>query len=144
MFVTQEKVAVTLDGNTIYIRNKMDYGTRSRVLNAAASLDGDKSKVSIGAYQLALLQENITGWDGPDFAGVPYSREAVEQLDPNEPLVEKVLEQINIRNTRAEVVDPKSTINTGDLRLTANDEPVLELGTPISHSQNVTIGRKPR
>lgn len=100
MFVNDERVAVTLDGtNIIYIRPKMDLGTRNRVLGAMAQLDEQRQiHADIGAYLIALAEANIVGWEGPAFDGVPCVAANIRRLDPDNPLVEAVLDEIARRN----------------------------------------------
>lgn len=129
MFVSG-RVAITATGVTdekdlgpgvdvIFIRPKMDYGTRQRVNGAAAKVRqssvgnrrqrraakarGEKIEMDldVGAYQLALLVENVLGWQGPSFVGFACEAKNIERLDPAEPLVAQVIQQIADRN-----VDP--------------------------------------
>lgn len=108
MFITPgSKVPVTLDGNTIYIKAKMDAGTRAQVQDeiAATGMAGLKETEikNLGSYSLALLTYNILAWDGPAFLDekgqpVACNRVTIAQLDLDEPLVELVREQIGLRN----------------------------------------------
>lgn len=107
MFVPKEKIAVTVDGgtNTIYIRGKMDFGTRQRVQSAIMHVTSGMDRaalrnapLSLGEANIALLVHNILDWSGPEFAGVPCDAAHIEQLDPDEPLVDAVLAEINRRN----------------------------------------------
>lgn len=103
MFVNGAPVPITEGENTIFIRPKMDFGTRNACMDALMVIrqaDGGRADMAahVGAYQLALLQHNITGWSGPDFQGVPCSPDMIARLDPDEPLVERVLEEIGQRN----------------------------------------------
>lgn len=108
-FVSREPVAVTDDeGNTIYIRSKMDYGVRSRVLSAITKMHGSDMTTDMGAYNLALLRENIVRWEGPAFDGVAFAPDLVEQLDPDLPVVDRALAEINQRNTKAATPEKKS------------------------------------
>lgn len=110
---------ITPDMNIIFIRPKMDYGTRQRVLGSAAKLvqvtagnrkqrraaavkkRGDTNDVQfdIGAYQIALLVHNILDWQGPAFAGYACLAANIETLNPDEPLVQRALQEISDRNT---------------------------------------------
>lgn len=103
IFVSREPVAVSdEEGNTIYIRPKMNYGTRNRVLSAAAHFSmgsGSEGEIDVGGYNIALLRENIVKWEGPIFDGQPFAPDLVEDLDPAAPLLERVLSEINQRNT---------------------------------------------
>lgn len=102
MFVSDKPVAITEGDNTIYIKPKMDFGTRNAVIGAAAHVDFSDGKpeagMDIGSYQTALLELNIVGWSGPAFEGVPCTAVRIRRLDPDEPLVVRVLEEIAARN----------------------------------------------
>lgn len=120
---------ITPEMDVMFIRPTMDYGTRQRVVGAAARLEkvktgnrksrraakakGEKAETSmdfdVGAYQIALLVHNLLGWQGPSFAGVTCSPTMIETLNPNDPLVKVVIEEITDRNSEDdEDDDPKS------------------------------------
>lgn len=125
MFVKRESVAVFLPEdpeNIIFIRTKMDVGTRGRVQDAAAKVtvksgaDPDMA-VLVGAYNVALLTENIVTWQGPAFEGVPCTPETIATLDADERLVARVLDEIGVRNAKASN-DPKGmapSLTDGDV-----------------------------
>jgi len=118
MFVNPNaKVPVTLGENTIYIRAKMDGRTKAAVqdeMRARGFRSDDNVEISgIGSYRLALLVHNVVAWEGPAFAGVPCKRANIELLDPDEPLVELVAEEIGKRNAPKESPDPNSPTPTG-------------------------------
>jgi len=115
----QGRVAI----DVIYIRPKMDYGTRQRVVGAAAKLtqspapQGNRRQrraqraqkkqeqnvdFDVGAYQIALLVQNVLGWDGPSFAGVACTPANIERLDSDNPLVQMVLKEIAERNNQGD------------------------------------------
>lgn len=136
MFITG-RIAITVDGVTdekdlhdgidvMFIRPKMDYGTRNKVIGEAAKILQSQQKakagmskrqrkqlaeqqkeqsgetgmqLNVGAYQSALLKYNILSWNGPSFAGWACTPENIEKLDPDAPLVAKVIEEISERNT---------------------------------------------
>lgn len=132
-FVDKELVPVYLEESrplneqdVIYIRAKMSYGVKQRLTSKAAhismgSADGKTARASadVGAYQLAILTFNVVRWTGPSFDGVPCIDANIEDLDPDDPLVEKVLEEIERRNTKAPSPNPQSTID-GSEPLRAN------------------------
>lgn len=117
--VTDEK-DLTPETNVIFIKPKMDYGTRAKVIGEAAKIvakawaqqnrqqrraargrkgqGSQEMEIDVGAHQLALLVHNIVGWQGPAFAGVACIREHIEMLDQDEPLVATVIEEIADRN----------------------------------------------
>lgn len=121
LFVVEEKVPVYLEDdpqNIIYVRKKMDFGTRNKVISAATKVTthtngtgngateptGDTQKADasfdLGAYNLALAQHNILGWEGPLFEGVPCTPQNIARFDDSDPLIEKVLAYLNDANTQ--------------------------------------------
>lgn len=122
--VTDEK-DITSEMDVMFIRPKMDYGTRQRVIGAASKLvdkkiEGNRHErraarkagkkdvdVDIGAYQLALLAQNILGWQGPSFANVSCVPANIERLDTDEPLVAMVLKEIGERNAGTAADEPE-------------------------------------
>jgi len=102
MFVNGQPVDVTVGENTICIRPKMDLGTKNRAMDALAAIGRENGEtemaVHLGAYQVALMKENIVSWRGPAFTGVPCNAANIAKLDPDEPLVELVLDEIVARN----------------------------------------------
>ena len=119
MFVSKKAVPVTDGINTIYIKPKMDFGTRNAVIGEAVSVamvpkekPGGKRLVkgkrrpnapkssdalthyNVGAYQVALLIHNIVDWKGPDFDDMECTAEAIRSFDPDHPLVKMVQEEI--------------------------------------------------
>lgn len=123
MFINPNQlVPVTLGQNTIWIKAKMDLGTRAAVQDeiraSGIKVEQDLEMHGIGSYRMALMRHNIKRWEGPDFLDengnpVPCSRENISRLDPNEPLVEKVAEEIGLRNQPAESPDPNAAAPTG-------------------------------
>jgi len=121
MFVSKEPVPVCVDPegtpdeqkNIIYIRPKMDYGTKQRVqgaiMHAYAGMGQEALRAApldIAAANIALLVHNVLSWRGPAFrdkagAEIPCDAEHIEGLDDDEPLVEAVLAEINRRNSQA-------------------------------------------
>lgn len=119
MFVNpQAELSVSDEkGNTIYIKAHMDFADNAKIEAAFMQLklknrqaqngaarpqeDADMdidATVAISAQHVALLETNIKRWEGPDFEGVPCTRANIKLLNPNEPLVVKVLEKINEQN----------------------------------------------
>jgi len=103
MFVDRKPVVIGEGPDTISIRPKMDFSTKNACMDALAAISqGDDGKANVamhlGAYQLALLRHNIVAWSGPSFVGVACTPENIDKLDPDEPLVEQVLEEIGRRN----------------------------------------------
>jgi hypothetical protein len=127
MFVSTEPIRITnedceqlsdTDTDAIYIKPKMDFGTKQRVMSAAIQLSeesgvqvgkGVRVDVQFGAIQTALLVHNIVRWSGPSFAEVPCTPDNIVRLDPDEPLVQKVLRELDTRNPgKKQSPDPKS------------------------------------
>lgn len=136
MFVSAtDRHPVTVDGvNTIFVRPKMPFGIRQKVLSAVAKLSttGDTgageadASFDIGAYQTALMINNIVGWEGPEFEDaatgkiIPCTPANILRLDADEPLVEQVLEEIERRSNLKGSPDPNSPTPTGS---TSGGEP---------------------
>lgn len=103
-FVSKEPVGVTIEGdpNTIYIRPKMSYGLVNSVRSKAARMvnksDGMEQSLDIGLWNVELAVANIVKWEGPEFDHVPLTRENIEQLDPDDPLLDAVLAKIQELN----------------------------------------------
>jgi hypothetical protein len=157
MFVSKEPVPVSLpedSENIIYIKTKMDYGTKQRVQAAILRITAQdaghagETPMDMAAYQIALLVHNILKWDGPAFVdatgrAVPCTPANIEALDPDEPLLAAVLAEISRRNTRADDADPNAlppSANDGSTdskALTSTEAP----GTSTSPLPNATNGR---
>lgn len=122
MFVTDEKVPVTLDGqDIIYIKEKMDLATDAKVREALLRIggrtdlgNGDNAfggvsvDMNLSAWLLALAKHNIVDWEGPSFEGMPCTPHNIGRLDPRDPLVDKVLEEIARRNPITRATNPNS------------------------------------
>jgi hypothetical protein len=117
MFINPQETLTVHDdkGNSIVIKAKMDFADYAKVEAALMQLKlksgtngstrpADQAEMEIdatvtySAQKMALLKVCIRSWDGPDFVGVVCSEANIARLDPNEPLVEKVLDVINQRN----------------------------------------------
>lgn len=104
MFIEDTRIPVTVDGeNYMYIRPKMSYAQREKAEDAVRELSATQEgmqevKVTVGAYRIALLHINLLGWEGPAFQGVKFTPQNVDRLDPDEPLLDKVMEEIATRN----------------------------------------------
>lgn len=127
IFVSKEPVPVSVDGsNTIYIRPKMGYGIEQKVIGEATkftqatkSQNGSKApaqtvEVNIGAYNMALLTNNIMRWEGPEFNGIPCTAENIALLDDSDPLVEMVLKEIAERNRGKKEQEAESAVIEGE------------------------------
>lgn len=126
-FVSDERVPVYLDedpSNIIYIRPKMNIGIQNRVMSSVASFKGGDVaqgvEFNIGAYNIALLTCNVVGWQGPDFDNVECTPANIERLDPDDPLLDRVLGEINTRNAKKkDAPDPKASGLNGHSSSTA-------------------------
>lgn len=113
-------VAVSIpddEQNVVWIRRKMDLGTRNRVQDALMSFEGvdqagrfHSMNVNLGQQNTILLQHNIVRWEGPKFRDevgmpVPCTPAMIETLDPDDALVDAVLERINALNAKPVVVE---------------------------------------
>ena len=101
--------------NVIYIRSRMDVETRGKVSSELVSMDaaGRNVEMHLGQNQTALLIHNIVRWGGPDFDGVPCDAAHIRTLDPTEPHIERVLEEIDRRNTKKVAPSPKPPTESG-------------------------------
>lgn len=119
-FVDTSRVAVTEGTSTIYVKRKMDFGTKCRVedtLTQMAIKNGavDNIRYTIGAQKLALAIHNIVGWEGPEFGGLACTEENIQRLDPEFPPLLRAQEKINELNTpREPTPDPNDSTTTGE------------------------------
>jgi hypothetical protein len=103
-FIENKPVGVSDDnGNTIYILARMGIGDEAKVSADFVGLGGR----AINAYQLALLRHNVLRWEGPDFENddgktIPCTRENIDRLQPDLPLVKATLERIGELNRKSE------------------------------------------
>lgn len=162
-FVTDAPVAVpefdtstvisTTPPNVIYIRARMDYATRAKVSSEMFKLGKDSElEAQLGANDMALLIHNIVKWTGPDFDGVLCTADNIRTMDPNEPHMAKVLEEIAKRNKRRESPNARSATSNisesagaADLNPSAQASPQAgdqsANGISISPLQNAINGR---
>src|SRR5687768_7360442 len=97
-FVSKESVPVSVPTdpqNIIWIKPKMDLGTQAKVQSAFLKILGDgggsnEAEIDPGAYNLALLVNNITDWQGPMFRGVRCNIATIPTLDPDLDLIDAV------------------------------------------------------
>lgn len=137
MFIDPHERASVSDerGNTIHYKPRMDFKTTAMVQDELLRIKveeqerqrsraGDDAEVefTVGMERrkLALLVHNIVEWDGPDFEGVPCTREWIERLNPNEPLIEKLLNAIGEGNVPA-LAEPASNDEAGNSDDSASD-----------------------
>jgi hypothetical protein len=126
MFVSDtDRVPVSVDGaNTVYIRPRMSFGIQQKVASAMLRLadadneQGMSSSYDLGAYQTAMMTHNVVGWEGPAFRdergqAIPCTPANILRLDPDEPLVKRVLQELTERNTPKASPDPNLPTPTG-------------------------------
>lgn len=117
-----DRVSVSIDGgtNVVWIKRKMDVGTQNRVQDALIHITGIKgdrlssADLMIGRQNTILLQENIVAWEGPLFRdeydkAIPCNAQMIESMDPDDPLVDAVLAEINERNRKATPAEEDGT-----------------------------------
>lgn len=161
MFVSEERVRVSLDDrDAIYIRPKMSFAQRERAEDAVRAISGTVGgaasvAVNIGAYRIALLHINVLDWEGPSFQGVKCTPENIDRLDPDEPLIERVMEEIANRNpmggkraapaVKGDGTDPLSASGNDGSALLPEGWTQSESGngTPTSYSPNGITGPPP-
>lgn len=155
MFVSKELVPVSDEnGNTIWIREKMGKKLKGIVTDEALRLElktaeereesNTVGEFHVGAWQTALLVHNILKWEGPAFRDgneqpIPCTRENIEVLDGEEPLVEKVLEEINRRNKKNDT-DPNLSAPAGSPSSKDVTEVVVVDGTLKSSARSDITG----
>jgi hypothetical protein len=156
MFVSSEPVPVSVPddpGNVIYIRPKMDFGTKQRVqaallrVTAQDAAEATTTPLDVAAGNIALLVYNIVRWEGPAFAGVPCTPANIERLDSDEPLVDAVLAELNRRNQSREDRDPKlppASATAGSPSSTVDAGAGSAPGISTSPAPNATTGRPRR
>lgn len=136
-FVSTEVVPVHTPedpDNVIYIKPRMDVGTAGLVRSAMVIIQTQASisngatpsdatlRFDIAAYNIALLAHNVVSWRGPDFDGTPCNVENIKRLDPDDPLLALVLQQIGERNL-SKVASPNSSSAPGKNGSTPSTEP---------------------
>lgn len=67
---------------------------------AVQAMNGMTGGFDVGAYNTEQLVLNIVSWQGPSFVGVPVTRENILDLDPDNPLLLKVVQEIGRRNKK--------------------------------------------
>lgn len=134
--VTDEK-DITPATDVIFVRRKMDYGTRQRVVGAAVKITEkdvkrgraarkarkakQEAEFNVGAYQIALLVHNILEWRGPQFLGVPLLPRNIEQVDPDDPIIKAVLDYIGEAN--ATEADDDADTDDDEVEEAGDDDP---------------------
>lgn len=117
-FVTDERVPIVefdpseviadVTPRTIWIRAKMNLGVSNTVAGKMARLNGKELELTLGERMTALLEENILAWAGGDLEGVPCTKANIRRLDPTDPFIDRVADEISTRNMPKESPDPNA------------------------------------
>jgi hypothetical protein len=136
--------------NVIYIKAKMDVATDARVKSELLKLGSDNKTMEshLGENAVALLIHNIVKWEGPDFIDaqgrpIPCDAAHIRTLDPNEPHIALVLEEITRRNARVEGPSPKSRAASTLESAGAADSTPIARAAGDSLSLQLATGRSP-
>lgn len=136
----------------ITIRAKMDYATQKQVQGTAWKMGagGKGTELNFGDSLMELLIRNILSWRGGDLEGVPCDAAHIKILDPTDPFIDRVADEIGKRNT----AKPSPNLNsqsevTGSIGDGSHDSSTKEQGLTISLAtgksntplQNVITGR---
>lgn len=108
VFVSKAPVRVSVDERPdewIEIKAKLSVADRGRLTDTIMSVNtgsGGQADVQMhaGQYLAAMLVAGIADWRLLDDAGqpVPFRRELIAELDPDDALVDKALSEITARN----------------------------------------------
>lgn len=143
MFIDpNEEIEVGPDarGNRIWIKAKLDFGDQAKIeasliqlklkskqgKNSVRPNDPDQgmevdATVTYSARQRAVLEVCIKRWAGPDFEGIPCTKDKIRLLDPNEPLIVDVLETIDEMNKPPAEIAPLESEPINPNPTTPND-----------------------
>lgn len=139
-FNPTEVISAT-EPSVIYIRARMDVETSGRVTSELFTMGKGEDRgleAHVGANQTALLVHNIVRWDGPLFYRtdandavmldghgrpllIPCTPESIRTLDPNDPFIANVLEEIATRNKKRESPKAGSPTASGSMSAGAVD-----------------------
>lgn len=104
-FIQTDRVPVADGaGNTVWVRRKMDMGTRLRTAEASNK----------GEMMVAYYVHNIMAWDGPDFKGIKCTPENIEKIDLDDPFWVEVGDKIAELNPPSKETDPDPLSSTMD------------------------------
>ncbi len=106
------------------------------------------TEIDPSSYNDALLFGMIDHWEGPGFEGRPFSAAAFDDIDADDPLMEKVLAEIKRLNSRfadsaEDEPDPNSLgseRSDGDASLSEPQTSQRANGTRTSSSRSSTSG----
>ena len=108
-FVSKQAVRIEIDerpGEWVEIKAKLSVGARGKLTDNIMSVKGGKGgneadvDFHAGRYLAATLEASIVDWHLFDEDGkeVPFKRDLIAELDPDDALIDKVLAEINERN----------------------------------------------
>lgn len=126
--VKRNEVPITEGPDTVWIRDRMDYGMEKRIEQASVKITGTDAEgnpeieAQIGDAELVLYKEFIVRWEGAGFEGQKYSPAHLEQFEPDDPLLLKVGEAIAeiVRKQRAERRPPAKDDGSPNSEATEN------------------------
>lgn len=114
--------------NIIYIRaGRMPWGIKNKVQSAAvqisAGMAGDEpqTRITIAAYQAALLLHNIVRWEGPALKGFKLTAAGLDTLDADHG--DAVLAAIQEQNPAKPSPNPKSPTSSTSINAGATSTP---------------------
>lgn len=106
-FVKKATVRITVperEGEYIEIKAQLSVGEKNRVSDALMAqrdmgTDDAEVKFRFGSYNQILLETAVVGWRllNEESESVPFKRELIADLDPEDDLVDKVLGEIATR-----------------------------------------------
>lgn len=105
--------------NIVWIRPRMSIALRAKAQSAMLAMaKGGDVEADFSKPQIALAQLNILDWEGPDFVDgdgkkIPCNAQNIARLVGSDPFINRVLKEINDRNTAAPSPDPKSAASNG-------------------------------
>lgn len=114
--------------NIIYIRaGKMPWGIKNKVQSAAVQIsvgmdgDGTQTRVTVAAYQYALMLHNIIRWEGPALKDFKLTQAGLDTLDADHG--DAVLAEIQRQNPARTSPNPKSPTSSTSTSAGATSTP---------------------
>ncbi len=95
MFIDTSRVPIrSKDGaHVVYVRASLPYGDRLAMMEASEKLDATKPADQIRLFFI-MLETAIVAWEGPEFDGLPVTKENIWRMDPEEPFWKTVGETV--------------------------------------------------
>jgi hypothetical protein len=87
-------------GEWVDIKPKLSVGDRNALYTAMMSIEDNKSEIAVGGYLQALLESAIVDWHllDADGAPIPFDKALITKFDVDDPLIEKVQDEVAKRN----------------------------------------------